>query len=156
MIQNERQKYINRLFAEVEKIIPAEKFLKFFGPFLLISLVILIALTIIQNNRTKKVLYQTELHLKLGECIDTPNYRFYKVKGEWYGVQGPVNGYICPNDSVFKEKNTLDLFVIKPNGEKIKYKSTNNTFVPIESNKKLKNYFRINADTLTATFECID
>jgi len=156
MTQKKSSNIFHNIMDETEKIVSIDTLLKFLIPFFVICIIVILASVIIQNKKAKKDFYQSEMHFKLGECIDTPNYKFYKVNGIWFGVQGQINANICPNDSITKMNNSFDLTVYKPNGNKKNYTYYKITFESIEKNKELKRYFRINADTLKATFDCYD
>ncbi|MFC2152713.1 hypothetical protein ACFLSE_09305 [Bacteroidota bacterium] len=154
MNNKKHQNIFHNIMDETEKIWPMKSFGRFITVFLTISILAVVIGSIYDYKKTKREVYETELNYRLGESILTPNYRFYKINGEWYAVQGQINANICPNDSISKKKNSFDIYVFESNGTKRKYGYSSMTFEPIENNAKLKRYFRINADTLTATFDC--
>lgn len=145
-----------KIFEKNYKILPIDLETRFVIPFFVIGFVIMIGMSIYQTPKQKQMFFHKEINCKLGERILTKSYRFYKINGEWIGIQGAINAHICSNDSISKKKDSYEIFVFHPAGFQVSYNYSRIFFESIENNDKLKKYFKQYADTLKATSDCND
>lgn len=147
---------IKRYLKEADKIWPLHKAIPVLIAFGAIAIIVMLALPYFEAHKTKRDFYPIELNMKLGQGVTTGRYMFYKINDEWYAIQGLINSKICPGDSISKEKDSFEIFVYHPDGSKAIYNYPRTTIKPVSQDSKIRRYFRFQADTINANFDCLD
>lgn len=129
--------YIDKLFTEADKIWPRKQaFQKLSLTF--ISLLILgMTSYLISGHIKDKKMRAFELNGKVERLIKSEKIYFYRINGNWYGIQSEMNNVIEENDSVLKERNSNKIIVFRQTVKINDYKASEMTLKNVSENKQL-------------------
>jgi len=136
------------MLREANKIWPMKSAIPIIATFFLIGILIMISSSLLDKREKKNDYYRFQIDGKVEKCIVSKNYKFYKINGDWFGIQGMLNTHIRQSDSLIKTQNSYDMIVISSNGDKENYQYPNTFFKMIDENDRLRKFLIVNVDTL--------
>lgn len=104
MIKSTYYYWLNKL----DKVFPIAKLGVFFGVFVVISVIIVIALSI-KGSGLNKEYYDANLKNEVQEIELRDNGFHYKINSSWYLIKHPIVNYIEVGDSIIKESQSLHI-----------------------------------------------
>ncbi len=136
------------MFREANKIWPTKSAIPIIASFFLVGSLIIVGSSLLDKRKKKNDYYRFHIDGKVEKYIVSKNYNFYKINGNWFGIQGMLNTHIRQSDSLIKTQNSYDIIVISSNGDEDNYQYPYTFFKMIDENDRLRKYFIANVDTL--------